>query len=270
VEKPLAMNAVEGQKMLDAARKNKKHLVIGFQHRFEGRTKIIRRAFDEGLFGKVLFVRVQALRRRGIPNWGVFGRKDLLEKLKPYKVEPAPNDPPEKWEMGTRDQSLFASITDVMDYLNWLGSKTEHEVKDKITAYSDKQRLLKAALYWIEEYEKVLSGTMLDGTETVAGMNSMKGLEVYGMRDSARLNLRAPTFSFNIIGADPHEVAEYMWKKHSVALLAENNGGFYSRALRTYGRSVAVRASPVHFNSTREVEHFLSGLSDALKHFNAS
>ena len=77
VEKPLAMNAVEGQKMLDAARKNKKHLVIGFQHRFEGRTKIIRRAFDEGIFGKVLFVRVQALRRRGIPNWGVFGRKDL-------------------------------------------------------------------------------------------------------------------------------------------------------------------------------------------------
>ncbi|MGD0175505.1 MAG: aminotransferase class V-fold PLP-dependent enzyme [Candidatus Bathyarchaeia archaeon] len=199
----------------------------------------------------------------------MFGRQDLLEKLRPYKVEPAPNDPPEKWEMGTRDQSLFASITAVMDYLNWLGSKTEHEVKDKITAYSDKQRLLKAALYWIEEYEKVLSGMMLNGTETVAGMNSMKDLEVYGMRDSARLNLRVPTFSFNIVGADPHEVAEYMWKKHSVALLAENNGGFYSRALRTYGKSVAVRASPVHFNSTREVGHFLSGLSDALKHFNA-
>src|SRR5262249_51154709 len=59
VEKPLAMNAKEGEKMLAAAKKNKKHLVIGFQHRFEGKSKVIRRAFDEGVFGKVLFVRIQ-------------------------------------------------------------------------------------------------------------------------------------------------------------------------------------------------------------------
>jgi predicted dehydrogenase len=77
VEKPLAMNAEEGQRMLDAAKKNKKHLTIAFQHRFDGRTQVIRRAFDRGVLGRVLFVRVQALRRRGIPNWGVFGRKDL-------------------------------------------------------------------------------------------------------------------------------------------------------------------------------------------------
>lgn len=63
--------------MLDAAKKNKKHLVIAFQHRFDGRAKVIRNAFDQGVFGNVLFVRVQAMRRRGIPNWGVFGRKDL-------------------------------------------------------------------------------------------------------------------------------------------------------------------------------------------------
>lgn len=199
----------------------------------------------------------------------MFGRHELLEKLQPYKVEPAPNDSPDKWEMGTRDQSLFASITAVMDYLSWLGSKTENGVRDKIAHYSDKQRPLKAALSWIEEYEQILSEAMLNGTGTTAGMNSMKGLEVYGLRDPSRIPLRVPTFSFNIVGADPHEVAKYMWNKHSIALLAENNGGFYSRALRTYGKSVAVRASPVHFNSTREVGIFLSGLSDALKHFGA-
>ncbi len=77
VEKPLAMNAREGQRMLDAAKKNDRKLVIAFQHRFDGRVKVIRRAFDEGVFGKIQFVRVQALRRRGIPNWGVFGRKEL-------------------------------------------------------------------------------------------------------------------------------------------------------------------------------------------------
>ena len=77
VEKPLAMNAVEGQKMLDAAKKNKQLLVIGFQYRYDPRSKALRAAVEEGTFGKVLFVRVQALRRRGIPNWGVFGRKEL-------------------------------------------------------------------------------------------------------------------------------------------------------------------------------------------------
>ncbi|MCW8133329.1 MAG: Gfo/Idh/MocA family oxidoreductase [Planctomycetota bacterium] len=76
-EKPLAMNATEGAKMLAAAKKNKKHLVIGFQHRFEGRTQVLRKAVLDGFFGKILYVRVQAMRRRGIPNWGVFGRKDL-------------------------------------------------------------------------------------------------------------------------------------------------------------------------------------------------
>ncbi len=77
VEKPLAMNAREGQKMLDAARKNRKKLVIGFQHRYEPRTQFIKKAVDNGDLGKIVYGRVQALRRRGIPNWGVFGRKDL-------------------------------------------------------------------------------------------------------------------------------------------------------------------------------------------------
>lgn len=77
VEKPLAMNAVEGSKMVNAARRARRHLVIGFQHRFSGTSQVIRRAFLEGVFGRVLLVRVQALRRRGIPNWGVFGRKEL-------------------------------------------------------------------------------------------------------------------------------------------------------------------------------------------------
>lgn len=77
VEKPLAMNAREGQRMLDAAKRFKKKLVIGFQHRYEANSQYLHNAVESGQFGKILFGRVQALRRRGIPNWGVFGRKDL-------------------------------------------------------------------------------------------------------------------------------------------------------------------------------------------------
>ncbi|MCC7147260.1 MAG: Gfo/Idh/MocA family oxidoreductase [Phycisphaeraceae bacterium] len=77
VEKPMAMNAKEAQAMINAAKKNRKKLVIGFQYRYSPKTTYIKNAVEEGQFGKILYGRVWALRRRGIPNWGVFGRKDL-------------------------------------------------------------------------------------------------------------------------------------------------------------------------------------------------
>ena len=76
-EKPLAHSAEAGERMVAAAEANGRKLVIGFQYRYHARTQYLRRAFDAGAFGKVLYARVRAIRRRGIPNWGVFGRKDL-------------------------------------------------------------------------------------------------------------------------------------------------------------------------------------------------
>ena len=77
VEKPMAMFPAECEKMIAAATKNKKKLTIGFQYRYHPNTQFLKRAADEGQFGDIQFVRCQALRRRGIPNWGVFGQKAL-------------------------------------------------------------------------------------------------------------------------------------------------------------------------------------------------
>jgi len=76
-EKPLAMNASECRKMVKAAKEAGKLLVIGFQQRFSPNSQTIKRAIDEGILGKILYVRAKALRRRGIPSWGVFGQKEL-------------------------------------------------------------------------------------------------------------------------------------------------------------------------------------------------
>lgn len=76
-EKPLAHSAQAAERMVAAAKETGRKLVIAFQYRFHPRTRFLRRAFDEGEFGNVFYARVRALRRRGIPNWGVFGRKDL-------------------------------------------------------------------------------------------------------------------------------------------------------------------------------------------------
>ena len=77
VEKPIAMTAREAAKMCDVAKATGKTLTIGFQQRFTPAAQFIRRAVDEGQLGDVMFVRAQALRRRGIPSWGVFGQKKL-------------------------------------------------------------------------------------------------------------------------------------------------------------------------------------------------
>ena len=76
-EKPLAHSAAAGERMVTAAREHGRKLVIGFQYRYHPRTQYLRQAYEAGQFGNVLFARVRAIRRRGIPNWGVFGRKDL-------------------------------------------------------------------------------------------------------------------------------------------------------------------------------------------------
>jgi len=198
-----------------------------------------------------------------------YGRREFLETLRPYKVKPAPDKPPGKWEMGTRDQALFASISAVIDYLSWLGMEVESKVRDRVDDYTGRTRTLKAAISWIEKYEQDLSKAMLNGTDHAQGMPSLRGLEMYGVMDPSRVHLRVPTFTFNIEGADPFRVAEYLWERHAVALLAENGGGFYSRTLKPYGKSVGVRASLVHFNTVQEVEAFLLALADTVKHFTA-
>ncbi len=77
VEKPMAMDPAECAKMCAAAKKAKKALVCGFQQRYNSNTEMCVRAREAGLLGDIMFVKVHALRRRGIPNWGVFGQKKL-------------------------------------------------------------------------------------------------------------------------------------------------------------------------------------------------
>jgi predicted dehydrogenase len=77
VEKPIGMNAKEGREMCDAAKKARKVFTIGFQQRFRPDVQFVTRCVKDGVLGDIVYCRTQWLRRRGIPSWGVFGRKDL-------------------------------------------------------------------------------------------------------------------------------------------------------------------------------------------------
>ncbi|WP_058306564.1 Gfo/Idh/MocA family protein [Gracilibacillus massiliensis] len=76
-EKPPAMNQEEAIEMEEAATKSGKLLMYGFHYRFQSETQAAKRFIDAGEFGEIYAGRVQAIRRRGIPGWGVFTNKEL-------------------------------------------------------------------------------------------------------------------------------------------------------------------------------------------------
>jgi predicted dehydrogenase len=76
-EKPMAINSLEGEAMLQAAEKSGKILMIGFHYRFMKEVIAAKRVIDDGEVGHPLVVRIQALRRRKIPGWGVFTNREL-------------------------------------------------------------------------------------------------------------------------------------------------------------------------------------------------
>ncbi len=76
VEKPIAMNAVEGAEMVEAAKKAGKKLCVIQNMRFVASSQCLKRFVDAGDMGEMYFAKVTAIRRRGIPGWGVFTQKD--------------------------------------------------------------------------------------------------------------------------------------------------------------------------------------------------
>jgi predicted dehydrogenase len=77
-EKPMAMNAREAARMLEAARRAKRRLMINFSYRFNPASQALRAIVDRGVLGEVYFGRTIWHRRRGMPGFGGwFGQKAL-------------------------------------------------------------------------------------------------------------------------------------------------------------------------------------------------
>jgi predicted dehydrogenase len=76
-EKPPSINAGEAKEMMDLAKKQKKILAYNFHFRHSKEAKFIKNQVEKETFGEIYYVKVRALRRRGIPGWGNFINKSL-------------------------------------------------------------------------------------------------------------------------------------------------------------------------------------------------
>lgn len=76
-EKPMAHNTGDAKKMLEAWRKSGKKFTIGYQNRQRPEVQMLHKACEEGELGEIYYAKAHAVRRRGVPTWGVFPNKAL-------------------------------------------------------------------------------------------------------------------------------------------------------------------------------------------------
>ncbi len=161
------------------------------------------------------------------PHMGVaFGRRELLESWRPYKVRPAADDPVgHRFELGTSQHELLAGFVATVDYVDSIGWDT------------------------IRAHEHAL------GDRFLAGLPS--GVELYGL---PRMSGRVPTFCFNVRGRTPEDVAVRLAERD----LAVWHGNYYAvETMRHLGLADgAVRAGIVHYNTEDEVDRLLAGLAE--------
>ncbi len=188
------------------------------------------------------------------PHAGVlYGRYELLEELFPYKVRPAPAEPPGKFETGTQNHEGIAGVLGAIEYIQWLGEQFGQGFP--VQGYTGRRALLKQGMAALQAYETGLSRSLLEM------LCRIPGLRLYGLQDPQRLAERVPTYSFRLQDQHPRQVAEAL-DRYGINVW---DGNYYALSvtemLGIEDKGGMVRVGPVHYNTIEEV----AKLEDALR-----
>jgi cysteine desulfurase family protein (TIGR01976 family) len=191
------------------------------------------------------------------PHQGIlYGRYELLDRLQAYRVRPAPQTPPGKFETGTGNFEHMAGTLGAIEYFEWLGQTYGEEFHDEFAKdYSGRALALKQAMAASRAYEATLSQALLDA------FASIPGLTLYGLKDPARIAQRVPTFSFTLAGRKTHDIAERLGRQGIYVW----DGNFYALAVTTRlgleDHGGLVRAGAAHYNTLAEVDKLREALA---------
>ncbi len=184
------------------------------------------------------------------PHMGtLYGKREHLLRFNPYKVRPAPNSLPDRWETGTQVQELIAGIGAAVDYLAELGRRCDPTANDRRGA-------LLAAYRATRRHEMALLSQLIDG------LLAIPGLRFFGITDPKNFDNRCSTVSVRLANHTPTEVAKFLgdrgiftWDGNYYALsLTERLGEEHHGAL--------LRIGLVHDNTAEEVDRLLAALRE--------
>lgn len=190
------------------------------------------------------------------PHTGIlYGKYALLESLTAYKVRPAGNLPPDKFETGTQSFESIAGVLGTIEYLAELGKTSGSDFTAQYEQrFSGRRLALKQSMAAIEAYEVDISKVLL------AGLLAVPGLHLWGIANPERIQQRVPTFSFSLQGRHPQAIAEALGKEN----INVWDGNFYALAvLERLGleeQGGIVRVGAVHYNTIDEVDELIQAL----------
>lgn len=186
----------------------------------------------------------------------LYGKRDLLERLFAYKVRPATNELPGKFETGTQNHEGIAGVLGALEYFEWIGKEFGGEYVEGLQedGYTGRALELKKGMTAIRAYEFELNRALLSALEAVPG------LHIFGLADPRRLDERVATFSFRIGDIPPRRIAEalakeniYVWDGHYYAINVTERLGVEEKG-------GMVRVGAAHYNTLEEIAR----LKDAL------
>jgi cysteine desulfurase family protein (TIGR01976 family) len=184
------------------------------------------------------------------PHMGtLYGKREHLLRFRPYKVRPAPDSLPDRWETGTQVQELIAGIGAAVDYLAELGARSDASAKDRRTA-------LLAAYRATRRHEMALLGRLVEG------LLAIPGLRFFGISDAKRFEERCSTVSVRLANHTPTEVATFLGERGIFTW----DGNYYAlnltERLGVEASGGLLRIGLVHYNTAEEVDRLLAALRE--------
>ena len=151
------------------------------------------------------------------------------------------------WDLGSAAPWQFAVVTEIVNYVCWLGGR--------FIASDDRRTLFASGIQSIELHERALLARMLNGSEGIAGLRRMDGVKVF--LDHEDLTKRDLILAIGIENLE-HAQAVREYEKRGVIVYERVATSLYSkRMLHSFGLEGAVRVSPLHCNSATDIDRFL-------------
>jgi cysteine desulfurase family protein (TIGR01976 family) len=183
------------------------------------------------------------------PHVGVlYGRRQLLESLTPYKLRPAPNTLPGRWMTGTQNHEGIAGAAAAVEYLADLGRSVD-------PAATDRRSALDAAFSAIVEYEQSLVEHLL------FGLKKISSVRILGIAERARLSERVPTVSIVSDKASPEVVAAAL-AEQGIFVWSGNHYALPFTETMDLEPEGTLRIGLMHYNTVEEVDRLLAAIAD--------
>lgn len=188
------------------------------------------------------------------PHYGIFwGRREVLDRLRAYKVRAASNDLPWRFTTGTTNREALAGVHAAIDYIAGLS-----RFDAAVPASAGLREKLGSGFRVMKQYDDMLTLRLIDG------LKPFNRVRILGITDPNAIARRVSTVSFFIEEASSAEVVKSMAADGIQVWSGHNYGLEPNRQLGILDRGGGIRVGPVHYNTAAEIDRVIGSVDKAL------